>query len=1229
MTAELEHTGERFIPGDKGEIKYEHLHRYLLAQVFVKDKAVLDIACGEGYGAAMLSKTAGSIIGVDIDEQVIEYAGSRYSDCQGLEFRRGSCDAIPLADDSVDVVTSFETIEHHDRHREMMLEIKRVLRPGGILIISSPNRPIYSEQTGFHNPFHVKELDYEEFEDLLKQHFKHVEFYGQKLAAGSFIFPLNSRPHSYTAYAGDGGSDVQEAPHLDSPRYFVAVCSDAEVNVRQALDSVYLDGYENLFQEMLDELNNLRAEQQRVITAYEQHRHALEDIRTSFGVRFASHVLWPLSSFLPVTLRSRIKRTVRRLKGGLTRHAVDAGEQALRWKVDVDLSQPFVVGRGNLLYLSGWCFHTQKRIKQLSVMVDGVARQVFNHSLAEEEAFKEHSQPFDHAGNSLSSGFWTTIPFEEVDAPREVKLSLHAVLEDEKEAEAGLGSLRLLPSEPSAQVADLPERDAPPSEPRVVICMATYNPPLDLFTRQFESITKQTHSNWSCIINDDCSDPATFEEIQRIAGQDSRFRVYRNPERLGFYRNFERCLKLVPPASVDFIAFSDQDDEWYEDKLASCLKEFKAEDVQMVYSDMNIVARDGQLISNTYWTTRRNNYTDLEALLLANTVTGAAVVFRASLLDDLLPFPRMDAVALYHDHWVACVALTRGRIEYVDRPLYAYRQHSDNVIGHVTIPPARVWPEFLGVAGMWNLLARRRTDSSQYLPGLYSTYRALPVRISFIAGVLRLRLKDAAAEKRAVLKRLERFEYSLPTLFRQALKYKMTGRSTLGVELICLRSTIGVRLLKTYHRLNRRRLIAAHTNGSYALKHERTPAVLDANGEVDFIPQKIAPLRLDISQTTKRRLNLLISTVELKYLFAGYLSMFNLALRLRASGYATRFVIVDYCDYDPAEWNRRLGNHDGLQDLFTQVETAYLFNRSTPLKVSPHDAFIATSWWTAHIAHHAVRSLKRERFIYLIQDYEPLFYPASSFYALAEQSYTFPHDALFSTGMLRDYFRENGIGVYANGQAERQASSSMVFQNAVNHFKVSESELRERKSRRVLFYARPEQSYFARNMFELGVLSLRQAIGEGHFELERWEFHGMGAVNRFRNVPLYGRAELKMLPRLTLQEYCRALPAYDLGLSLMHTPHPSLTPLDMASAGLVTVTNTYATKTAAKLSEISGNIIAVPPTAEGIKSGLIRALSEVEDFRKRAEGARLNWSASWEETFDADVMAAIRQSVGW
>jgi ubiquinone/menaquinone biosynthesis C-methylase UbiE len=120
------------VPGVEGNIELEHRHRCLLAHEFCHGKDVLLLASGEGYGSAMLSSVAISVVGVDIARDAVSHSQRTYAR-QNLRFMVGSCAEIPLPNASIDVVVSFETLEHHDLHDEMMAEVKRVLRPGGLL----------------------------------------------------------------------------------------------------------------------------------------------------------------------------------------------------------------------------------------------------------------------------------------------------------------------------------------------------------------------------------------------------------------------------------------------------------------------------------------------------------------------------------------------------------------------------------------------------------------------------------------------------------------------------------------------------------------------------------------------------------------------------------------------------------------------------------------------------------------------------------------------------------------------------------------------------------------------------------------------------------------------------------------------------------------------------------------------------------------------------------------
>ena len=224
MTDDLDFTGERYLPTIGGNIHLEHMHRYHLAKNFVRGKDVLDIASGEGYGTSILAEVARSAIGVDISKEVIDLAQTKYKS-GNISFKVGSCEDIPLPSSSVDVVVSFETLEHIEAHDRFMREIKRVLRADGILIISTPEKHAYTVVTGLVNPFHVKELFRSEFFRLLGSHFAHVSMHGQKIGFGSIIAPENQP----TVFFETDSVSGQTAVGVEAPMYMIGVASDQPV----------------------------------------------------------------------------------------------------------------------------------------------------------------------------------------------------------------------------------------------------------------------------------------------------------------------------------------------------------------------------------------------------------------------------------------------------------------------------------------------------------------------------------------------------------------------------------------------------------------------------------------------------------------------------------------------------------------------------------------------------------------------------------------------------------------------------------------------------------------------------------------------------------------------------------------------------------------------------------------------------------------------------------------
>ncbi len=221
-------TSAKLIRGEfeRGEIERiaglpERTARRVLSDVL--DLGLL-VSSGEGYGTALLASHAAFITGVDIAEDAVAHARRNYQ-LPNLEFRLGSCSKIPLPDATVDLVVSFETIEHHDEHEQMLAEIKRVLKPDGMVIISSPDKAIYTDKPDYHNPFHVKELYRDEFEALFRTRFKNVVGLGQKVMFGSGIIPDGEGTQKAFTSVNLGGTTSR--PGLVDAMYNLIIASDA------------------------------------------------------------------------------------------------------------------------------------------------------------------------------------------------------------------------------------------------------------------------------------------------------------------------------------------------------------------------------------------------------------------------------------------------------------------------------------------------------------------------------------------------------------------------------------------------------------------------------------------------------------------------------------------------------------------------------------------------------------------------------------------------------------------------------------------------------------------------------------------------------------------------------------------------------------------------------------------------------------------------------------------
>jgi Glycosyl transferase family 2 len=335
----------------------------------------------------------------------------------------------------------------------------------------------------------------------------------------------------------------------------------------------------------------------------------------------------------------------------------------LEASLTTQLPDPLEVGTGTLLYLEGLC-DSRADAASLEVVIAEIRTTAAVERIPPREASKAICR------------WWALVEIATPPSDGEAEVELHGRLSG-REAATTLGVLRSVEIDPSC-APPAPSFVVRDGGPLIAICMATHEPDPGRLARQLESIRAQDWEAWVCVISDDASSPAAFQSLQDLTAGDQRFVISRSERRLGFYRNFERALRMTP-AEASFVALADQDDIWHADKLTA-LRGALVDDpeAQLAYSDMRILDRDGKLVSGTYWILRRNRSDSVTSLLVANTVTGAASLFRRELLETALPFPPPVGEP-YHDHWLAVCSLSAGGLAYLDRPTYDRVRHLESV----------------------------------------------------------------------------------------------------------------------------------------------------------------------------------------------------------------------------------------------------------------------------------------------------------------------------------------------------------------------------------------------------------------------------------------------------------------------------------------------------------------------------------------------------------------------
>lgn len=395
-------------------------------------------------------------------------------------------------------------------------------------------------------------------------------------------------------------------------------------------------------------------------------------------------------------------------------------------------------------------------------------------------------------------------------------------------------------------------------------------------------------------------------------------------------------------------------------------------------------------------------------------------------------------------------------------------------------------------------------------------------------------------------------------------------------------------------------------------------------GNIGELERKLKKIPVFVGPKQSKKINILIPLLDADVMFGGYISLFHFIRRLIEQAFEVRLIVCeDYnCNVDLIKLN--LCSKPDILKAVEQCEIINASSRNQPITISKDDRFIAYDAWTAIQAAHMASLTSMKRFFFFIQEYESIFHHHSSTGAIVDSAYRLPHIALFNTKILASYFQSKRLGVFS----DIFDCDFIAFEHALGKVNPpTTGDLEVRKSRSLLFYARPE-AHAARNLFEIGILALRRAVEQDVFD-QGWVFDGIGTLGSEYTLDLGKDHRINLCSKIPQQEYEKRLKGYDIGLSLMYAPHPSVLPFEMVKAGLIVITNTYENRDRASLLALSRNLVPCLPDIDSIVDALREAAIKSCDFTARVANAHLDWTNDWNDTFNSLFFERFRSLLRW
>lgn len=710
------------------------------------------------------------------------------------------------------------------------------------------------------------------------------------------------------------------------------------------------------------------------------------------------------------------------------------------------------------------------------------------------------------------------------------------------------------------------------SLPRVHVVLATYEPRADHLAALVASVLAQEDVELTMTVVDDGS---SAEGLARVRSAVARRRgVTLVPlEHAGVVRTVERGLALVPDG-IDAVLLADQDDVWAPDKAARLVARLR-EGHLLVHGDATVVDDAGRELAPSLFALEERDVNGIDAadLVVRNVVTGCTVALAPRLVRAALPFPlAADDRSFLHDLWLALVAASLGTVGVEHRPLVAYRQHAGNVIGAAAGYGA--WPGWAKAGGAWRLrrtiaeaLVAAARDGRLPRPGWGVRAWTGPlaeltcmVRLAAVAVDLPGSRRLARTLAAGALVSLGRRMATVPALIAGHLGSK--GRKVVGI---------------LAHVVREPRRAANALARSAGITGDGPVAVIAAE---PWPPQQRAIRSLFVDRPG-RVVNVLIPGVSPSGVFGGVATAVTLAVRLAQVGERVRLVLCDYGQSLGEERVRALilRHVAATPDALARIAVTDAIRDDRTLDLGPGDVFLATAWWTAFRAAATIAAeprLAERRVHYLVQDHEPLFYPASDRQLWARRSYELDALLLVNSTPLAEHL-EAELGV--------RVDPELVLAPVIE---IARAPLRAMPAAgeplRVAVYARPS---VGRNLFDTALRGVALWV-----DARRRSDPSAGPVEvvtlgeRLDRPHEVAGLRVRDLGTRSWDEYLAWLGRSHLGVSLMTSPHPSYPPLEMAASGMVVVTNRWGPK---DLGRLTRRIVSCDPEPTSVAGALARA----------------------------------------